>query len=145
MSDKSVHGPKKSLHMVCIHPKTVCIKCACIFCPSLFLMFLSTEQVWVNVYDMDIAPKHCLPKTSLKKNSIICIKSSQCMQQVCKKCVYADLMHTFSENHFRSAESLHIKSARSVHLQTFCRLFNLQPRVYIKSACRSAPSVHIQT
>ena len=67
MSKKSVHGPKKSLHMVCIHPKKVRIKCACIFCPSLCLMFLSTEQVKANMYDMDIAQKQCLPKTSLKK------------------------------------------------------------------------------
>ena len=67
MSEKSVHGPKKSLHMVYIHPKKVRIECACIFCPSLCLMFLSTEQVKVNVYDIDIAPKQCLPKTSLEE------------------------------------------------------------------------------
>ncbi len=62
-------------------------------------------------------------ENQLEKNSIVLIKSAQYMLQVCTKCAFEDLMHTFSESHFRSAKSLHIKSAQSVHLLTFCTLF----------------------
>ncbi len=55
-------------------------------------MFVSTEIVKVNVYDINIALKQCLPKTSLKK-----LNSMHKVPQVCKKFAHADLMHTFPE------------------------------------------------
>ena len=67
MSKKSVHGPKKKSAHGVHTPKKSAYKVCMHFCPSLCLMFLSTEQVKANIYDMDIAQKQCLPKTSLKK------------------------------------------------------------------------------
>ena len=45
MSEKSVHGPKKVCTWCAYTQTKVWIKCAWIFCPSLCLIFLSTEQV----------------------------------------------------------------------------------------------------
>ena len=138
MSEKSVHGPKnKSAHGVHTPKKSVHKVCMNFLSKSLPNVFINRASLGQCVWH-----GHC-SKTMSASNQLG--KKLNSMRKVCKIC--ATSLHKvcicrldahFSENHFRSAESLHIKSAQSVHLQTFCTLFNLQSRVCIKSARKSA-------
>ena len=141
MSEKSVHAPKNSLHMVCMDPKkSVHQVCLC-FKSDWFPRNSIKERVEADVPDTSIAPKHYLHITSM----IYTQKYAECMHIIRIHSALSVHLHTRCILFWQFLISLHKVCIKCLHKVCICRLnaHSLSLRsLNLAYALKSAKNLH---